>query len=101
LVLIFLVAPHDNTEIIEIQRVRIEGLVVPFWVDVVPFVQGADELPLLIQYRGLGSVLLVGALVAIDFVPCINDAKLDHLGEILVEVEMLFLVPLERVNEAD
>jgi hypothetical protein len=39
--------------------------------------------------------------VAIDFVPCINDAKLDHLGEILVEVEVLFLVPLEGVNEAD
>ena len=97
----FLIAPHDNTEIIEVQRVRIEGLVVPLRVAIVPFVQCAHELPLLLLYRGPGNVLPVGALVAIDFVPCINDAKLYHLGEILVEVEVLFLVPLEGVNEVD
>ena len=99
LVLMFLVAQHDNTEIIEVEWVRIEGLMVPLWVVVVPFVQDGDELPLLLQYRGLSFILPVDTLVAIDFVPCFINAKLDHLGEILVEVEVLFLAPLEGVNE--
>jgi hypothetical protein len=73
LVLMFLVAQHDNTEIIGVEWVRIEGLVVPLRVVKALFVQGDLVLPLL-KYRGLGSVLLVGALEAIDFVPFSSDA---------------------------
>jgi hypothetical protein len=101
LVLMVLVAPHGNTEIILVEWVRIEGLVMPLRVVVVAFVQGANELPLLLRNHSLGGVLPVGALVAIDFAPCVDDAQLDHLGEILVKVEVLLLIPLEGVNEGE
>ena len=101
LVLMFLVAPHGNSEIILVEWVRIEGLMVPLRVIIIPFVQGANELPLLLQHHSFGSVLPVGPLVAVNFAPCVNDAQLYHLGEILVEVEVLLLVPLEGVNETE
>jgi hypothetical protein len=101
LVLVFLVAPHGNTEIILVEWVRIESLMVPLRVCIVAFVQGAYKLPLFLRNHSLGGILPVGALVAINFAPCVDYAKLDHLGEILVEVEVLLLIPLEGVNEGE